>query len=318
MVAGDALFISYSHRDMIPIDWLERLKLYLAPLRREELVDIWDDSRIKVGSNWRVEIQDTLERTSVAILLVGPGFLASEFIVGEELPTLLAAAKTRGVNIYPVVIGYCSYKRSVLEPYQAFNDPDKPLEALSIAEQNKILNDVALLVDRDVRQSRVGPLSAPPRQPDTRTAILEITRNLDDARTAFVAQSRRRDELVQMVSDRLRITEMLEYEKFFFRYYPELNEEERFQFEQIRAMTEGPLYEGNRRVLETIERHPQVMDEISELADLRQHLVFWLNKYDRVFSRRPEMCLLYTGVEDGVPFPDGIDEILDDWLTTHK
>jgi len=26
---------------MDPVNWVERLKLYLAPLRRKELVDIW-------------------------------------------------------------------------------------------------------------------------------------------------------------------------------------------------------------------------------------------------------------------------------------
>ena len=53
------------------------------------------------------------------------------------------------------------------------------------------------------------------------------------------------------------------------------------------------------------------------MADLRQHLVFWLDKYERVFLKRPEMCLLYTGVEDGVPFPNGVDEKVRRWIKTH-
>jgi hypothetical protein len=36
-----------------------------------------------------------------------------------------------------------SYKKSELEPFQAFNDPDHPLEALLPAEQNKILRNLA-------------------------------------------------------------------------------------------------------------------------------------------------------------------------------
>jgi hypothetical protein len=312
------LFISYSHQDMKQTHWLERLQLYLAPLRREEIVDVWDDSRIDVGSEWLSEIRETLERTSAAILLVGPGFLASKFILEEELPLLLEAARTRGVKIYPLVTGFCSYKQSMLEPYQAFNDPEGPLEALSAAEQNRILNDLSLLVDQDVRKSDTEVAAALPTPADTCTAIQWIKRHLSDTRTAFVAQARRRNDLAQMISDRLQVKEMLQYEKFFFRYYPKLNDEERFQFEMIRASTEGPLYEGNSKTLETIERHPAVMDEIPELAALRQHLVFWLNKYERVFSKRPEMCLLYAGVEDGVPFPRDIDKILDDYLKTHQ
>ncbi len=29
-----SLFLSYGHRDMAPINWVERLKLYLAPIRQ--------------------------------------------------------------------------------------------------------------------------------------------------------------------------------------------------------------------------------------------------------------------------------------------
>jgi len=318
MTLENSLFISYGHIDMVPTNWLERLKLYLAPLRREELIDIWDDSRIKVGSHWRAEIKGGMERASAAILLVGPGFIASEFIQDHELPTLLTAAQTRGVKIYPIVVGFCAYKRSVLEPYQSFNDPEKPLEILSIAEQNKTLNEVSLLVDKDIRLSRTKSQITKPKEADIGSAIQIIRRNLDDTWTAFVAQCRRRNNLESTIRKRLNVKEILEYENFFFRYFPNLNNEEKFQFDQIRAITDGPLYQGNRQILETIEKNPRIMDELPEMMDLRQHLVFWLNKYDRVFSKQPEMCLLYTGVEDGVPFPDNISEIIDNWLAAHK
>ncbi len=318
MAAGNSLFISYGHRDMAPTDWLERLKLYLAPLRRQEVVDIWDDSRIRVGANWRQEIDQALTDASAAILLVGPAFLASEFISSQELPALLEAAKKRGLKIYPVIVGYCAYQASVLEPYQAFNDPEKPLESLSAAEQNKVLNGVSLLVDRDMRQRQTIGASAAPKPEDVRNAIQAIRNCLDDTETAFMAQTRRRDQLVQMICTRLGLQETLEYENLFFRYYGSLNAEERFQFDQIRAITEGPLYEGNRQILEMIEKQPAVLTQVPELLPLRQHLVFWLNKYERVFSRKPEMCVLYTGVEDGVPFPRGIELALDLWLAAHE
>jgi hypothetical protein len=306
-MAPTALFISYSHRDMSPTDWLERLKLYLAPLRRSEPVDIWDDSRIQPGAVWRSQIKSALDRASAAILLVGPGFLASDFIHGEELPVLLSAAATRGTRIYPVVVGYCAYRRSQLESYQSFNDPDKPLEALPPPEQNRILNEVASLVDQDLRESK-SSARQPAADADIPDVLRQIQRHLESTRTAFTAQCRRRNKLVDMIKERLGITETLQYESFFFRYHGKLNQEEHFQFEQIRAITEGPLYEGNRKILDLIESHPTLLDSAPLLGELRQHLVFWLNKYDRVFAKRPEMCLLYTGVEDGVPFPSGVDK----------
>lgn len=295
---------------MSPIDWLERLKLYLAPLRRQEIVDCWDDSRIRPGADWRAEIQSALGSASAAILLVGPGFLASDFIDNVELPSLLSAAATRGAKVYPVVVGYCAYQLSPLERYEAFNDPAMPLEALAAAEQNRLLNEIATAVDRDLREARQATRPNEPRQ-GIGAALKEIKKHLGTTWSAFLAQCRKRNDLVAAISRRLHLVETTEYEIFFFRYYAKLTDEERFQFQQIRAITEGPLYKGNQAILDLIERHPAVLDAAPLLEDLRQHLVFWLNKYEHVFVNRPEMCLLYTGVEDGVPFPSRVQEQVD-------
>jgi len=190
----------------------------------------------------------------------------------------------------------------VLEKYQAFNDPDVPLEALTPAEQNKILNELSATVDADLRHAEAPGKPSLVLVADSRQALVEIAKYLEGTAVAFAAQCRRRDQFVEMIRDRLSVEDTLEYENFFLRYYGRLNDEEKFQFQQIRAITEGPLHDGNQRILSLVEDHPQVLQEVPALAALRQHLVFWLNKYDRVFSERPEMCLLYTGVEDGVPF----------------
>jgi len=51
-----SLFISYAHVDMKPTDWLERLTLYLAPLRKRGDVEIWADSKLEAGDQWKSEI----------------------------------------------------------------------------------------------------------------------------------------------------------------------------------------------------------------------------------------------------------------------
>lgn len=312
-----SLFVSYAHRDLEAFNWLDRLKLYLAPLRRSSGLEVWDDTRIAPAAQWQQEIQNALDVTTAAILLVGPAFLDSDFILRDELPTLLRAAKTRGCRVYPVVVAYCPYGISALSPYQAFNDPQHPLESLPPAEQNRVLNDLSLRVDADLRSS-ASAVPAPARAPDLRDTLEQLARTLADTRTAFDAQCRRRNDLVAAMRRRLHATERLEYEKFFHRHYPHLNDAERFEFDQIRAITEGPLHDGNQRSLTLIETAPALYAQIPRLLDLRQHLVFWLNKYDRVFAKRPDMCLLYTGVEDGVPFPNGLDDEIAQWLAGHK
>ena len=308
------LFISYSRADMVETDWLARLRMYLTPFRRTGNIDVWDDSKLVAGTRWRDEIARALERTTVAVLLVGPGFLASEFVVAHELPILLRAAQGRGVALFPLVVGYCGYRESDLGPYQAYNSTEAPLESLSRAEQNRVLNSLAIDIAKSLHNK--APLATVAGSGPTLCGIMrEMQRHLADTLIAFSAQRRRRNDLVATIERRLDFKNELSYEKFFFRYHPQLSEDERFEFDQIRAMTEGPLHTGNRNILQLIETHPEVLEVSPKIVAVRQHLVFWLNKYDKVFSQNRAMCLLYTGVEDGVPFPVGVDDFVETWLS---
>jgi hypothetical protein len=135
----DSIFISYAHADQDRVDWRERLRTFLAPIERRVNVTVWDDSVIQAGTDWRADIELALRRARVAILLVGPKFLSSEFIQSNELPTLLAASKGEGVTVIPVITQYAPYKLSALERYQAFNAPERPMEDLPRAKQNRLL-----------------------------------------------------------------------------------------------------------------------------------------------------------------------------------
>lgn len=46
-----SVFISYSHEDVV---WLERLRVHLTPLVRENKIEIWDDTKITPGVTCQV------------------------------------------------------------------------------------------------------------------------------------------------------------------------------------------------------------------------------------------------------------------------
>lgn len=138
------VFISYSHADT---EWLNRLQKHLRPLEREGAI-VWADTRIKAGDQWREEIRAALAETKVAVLLVSADFMASEFIVTNELPPLLKAAEDEGATILPVIISASSFLRTPsLSRFQAVNNPDKPLVQLRKANREKVLDDVARAVE---------------------------------------------------------------------------------------------------------------------------------------------------------------------------
>src|SRR6218665_3206938 len=90
---GNHIFISYSHKDA---EYLERLLVHLKPLERDGLIDTWVDTRLLAGDRWKKEIDAALKKARVAVLLVSADFLASDFIINNELPPLLKAAEEQG------------------------------------------------------------------------------------------------------------------------------------------------------------------------------------------------------------------------------
>lgn len=139
------VFVSYARRDRRHLD---RLRVHLRPLERSGLIDLWDDTRLKPGVDWRLEISAAIASAKVAVLLVSADFLASDFIAGNELPPLLDAAREEGALILPVVVSPCRFtETSELGAFQAANDPVRPLAALPVAERERLWVRVANAIE---------------------------------------------------------------------------------------------------------------------------------------------------------------------------
>jgi hypothetical protein len=139
MAKRTSIFISYSHSDL---KWLDRLRTVLAPLKGEA-IDVWDDSRIGVGQEWDNQIRVAMDASRVAILLVTPKFLASDYVQNTEIPHLLERSK-RGLSaLFWVPVRDSLYERTKLSRLQAAWDPKRPLAKLSDAKADQALVAIA-------------------------------------------------------------------------------------------------------------------------------------------------------------------------------
>jgi hypothetical protein len=139
------VFISYSQANK---EWLERLNRHLKPLVREGRLECWDDTHIQPADDWKQEIQNALDTAQVAVLLISADFFASDFIDETELPPLLDAAKAKGVRILPVIISASRFARNPdLARFQAVNPPNRPLDEMPPAEQEKVLDRLAHTIE---------------------------------------------------------------------------------------------------------------------------------------------------------------------------
>lgn len=135
------VFISYRRTDK---EYLDEIKVHLRPLEKSQRLDVWSDDRIKAGAQWKQDIESALNRAHVAVLLISPDYLASDFIVDDELPILLKKAKDEGVTILPLILRPCRFSRDThLNIFQAVNSPNTPLASLARWERDTHYDRVA-------------------------------------------------------------------------------------------------------------------------------------------------------------------------------
>jgi tetratricopeptide (TPR) repeat protein len=101
------VFISYSHKDEV---WKDRLLPQLKTLQQLDRIVVWDDRKIDAGDKWYPEIKEAMEKARVAICLISPNYLASDFCVKEEVPFLLQRCEKEGVILIPILIKPCLWE----------------------------------------------------------------------------------------------------------------------------------------------------------------------------------------------------------------
>ena len=78
-------------------------------LRREGVIDVWKDRRIVAGEEIDTTISENLERADLALLLVSPDFLASDYCYEMEMNRAMERHDAGEARVLPVILRPCDW-----------------------------------------------------------------------------------------------------------------------------------------------------------------------------------------------------------------
>jgi len=167
------IFVSYAHENQ---RWLREddphnLIPYLRAALKGFNVTIWADPDIPPFEKWRDVILEQIDRADIALLLVSTFFLASDFIMDEELPRIQARQRAGELIVAPILVERCGWEGTAL--IQAAQMLPGPPKTLLQCTQNEVEWDEARASIADaIRQTvlRIRAKRAAPAAPEGDTS----------------------------------------------------------------------------------------------------------------------------------------------------
>ncbi len=309
-------FISYNHTDT---QWATWIAGTLEEAGYTTTIQAWD---FPPGVNFGAEMHKAAIECARTIAVLSKAYLASLYTLAEWSVAFVHDPSGMGRKLVPVRVEPC--------------EPTGQLRAIvhcdlvgldGATAKQKLVSEVRLGRHKPAEQiifpgndstAYPGPSSTTQTRglSEEARAIKKLLEILRTSYKTFVAQCRVRDEVFEAMRKRLEIDEHMEYERFFSRYYKRMDDEERHLHSIIRSYTANILSEYNARALQILEEHPDLLEQVKLLPQLKEHLTIWLGKYKGVLQASESACLIYVGVEEEVPFPKGVEDNLEAYLQT--
>jgi len=145
------IFISYSHKDA---EYKNEIVTHLEGIKYTGFsFSYWVDSHIESGDKFRTTIEAALEKANIAIIIVSPSFMASNFIQTVELPKLLDSAERKGTRFLILIARRCHFEDTALGKYQTVlpNTPSSPLNGMSPPQQDLVYYNLVQDVKKNIQ-----------------------------------------------------------------------------------------------------------------------------------------------------------------------
>jgi tetratricopeptide (TPR) repeat protein len=156
-----SIFISYAHKDQKLRD---ELLTYLTPLVSEGLIESLDDRRLSPGTDWRAEIDSSLQSAQIILLLVSPDYLASDYVYDVEMKLIMERHEAGAARVIPVILRPCEWQITPFAKLQVLPKGARPVtEWRRRADAFKdIVEELRTYVERVRRVTRPTLIPRPP------------------------------------------------------------------------------------------------------------------------------------------------------------
>jgi len=147
------VFISYSHQDRPLRDQMEKS---LEALKQQGLISTWHDGQIMPGQKWETHIMENRDTAEIALFLVSPDFMASDYIQKKELKQILEREKAGKVYILVVLLQPTYLNGTELAKFQMLpiNSKGQLKPVAEWSNRNRAFLQVAEGIHRVVMQLR--------------------------------------------------------------------------------------------------------------------------------------------------------------------
>ncbi len=134
-------FICYAHEDR---EAVENVCKQLATLKKNQVLEIWDDGQILPGEHWDESIKARLEAADIVLLFVSVDFINSDYIETNELKAALKRHHEGLATIVPVIVRSCDWPDYFdIGKFQALPAKARPIYSSHFPYKDEAYHEVA-------------------------------------------------------------------------------------------------------------------------------------------------------------------------------
>jgi hypothetical protein len=132
---------------------------HLRLLKNQKIIRIFTHEALPPGTLWEKQTEVEISNAAAAILLVTPDYLASDDLMENQVPRLLARAENEdGTVILPLLVAPSLFTTLPhLYQFKPFNPPSRTLvEMVRPGEKDRFLVTVTQAIQEAIRRRQVG------------------------------------------------------------------------------------------------------------------------------------------------------------------